>query len=42
MAGENYIDLVASIMERRTRNDRPLAFVHTYDMVGQLIFECLK
>ncbi len=35
-AGENYIDLVASIMERRTRNDRPLAFVHTYGCQGNV------
>jgi len=35
-AGENYIELVASIMEQRTRNDRPLAFVHTYGCQGNV------
>ena len=35
-AGDNYIELVAAIMEQRTRNDRPLAFVHTYGCQGNV------
>ena len=35
-AGENYAELVAAIMEQRTRNDRPLAFVHTYGCQGNV------
>ncbi len=36
-AGEkNYTELVAAIMEQRTRNHRPLAFVHTYGCQGNV------
>lgn len=36
MEAENYIDLVSAIMERRTRNERPLAFTHTYGCQGNV------
>ena len=35
-AAEDYTGLVAAIMEQRTRNPRPLAFVHTYGCQGNV------
>ncbi len=35
-AAENYTELCAAIMEQRTRNPRPLAFVHTYGCQGNV------